>query len=299
MNLAHGGASPAPHDLWAAWGADPLVVVGILLAAWLYWSGRRRARVEAPVRRAALFALGMASLALALVSPLDAAAQALASAHMVQHLLLTVVAAPLLALSTPAATLLRGTPRAVRRASGPWRRRLRLTPRTTGRLRHPAVAWLLYVATLWFWHGAEAYDAALASEAVHALSHGTYLATGVLFWSVVVESARGRATSPGVGILLAFAAAMASVFLSALLTFAGTPWYAGYVGTTTPWGLGQLADQQLAGAIMWLPGGLVYLGTALTLLALWIRSSGPGDMAPSERAGVRAMDLPRTDGPTP
>jgi putative membrane protein len=286
MTLAHPGRPPVPHDLWSTWNADPLVVVGLVVGAWLFWSGRRRARARRDPRRAVFFALALLSLAIALLSPLDALAEALASAHMVQHLLLTLIAAPLLALSVPGATLLRGMPSVVRRTTGRWRGRLRLTPRNTAWVRHPAAALLLYVGTLWFWHGAVPYDAALASGVVHGLSHATYLATGVLFWRVIVDSARGRGISPGLGVLLAFAAAMQSVFLSALLTFARSPWYSGYAETTAPWGLEQLTDQQLAGAVMWLPGGLVYLGTALALLVTWIRSSGPGDVLLRDRYGA-------------
>jgi putative membrane protein len=285
MIFAHSERPPMPHDLWETWNTDPLLLAGLFLAASLFWSGRRRARTTHGSPRSAFFALAVITLAVALLSPLDALSEALASAHMVQHLLITLVAAPLLALSAPGSTLLRGTPTPVRRAAGRWRGRLRLTPRNTAWLRHPVLAWLLYVGTFWFWHAALPYDAALASESVHIVSHATYLITGVLFWRVLIDSARGRAISPGLGVLLAFAAAMQGVFLSALLTFASTPWYAGYAETTAPWGLEQLADQQLAGAIMWLPGGVVYLGTALTLLVTWIRQSGPGDLLPLERDG--------------
>lgn len=283
MIFSHPDRPPVPHDLWTAWNADPLVVVGLLAAVWLFWSGWRRRRVRRDTRRAGFFALGLFTLAVALLSPLDALAGALASAHMVQHLLFTLVAAPLLALSSPGATLVHGAPAAVRRTTGRWRSRLRLTARNTGRVRHPVVAWLLYVGTLWFWHAAVPYDTALASEPVHIVSHATYLLTAVLFWRVVADSARGPALSAGVGILLAFTAAMQGVFLSALLTFASSPWYSGYADTTAPWGLDPLADQQLAGAIMWLPGGVIYVGTALALLVTWIRESGPGHLLPAER----------------
>jgi putative membrane protein len=277
MIFTHPEQPPVPHDLMSAWNADPLVIGGLLALAWVFWSGRRRASSTRHPRRQVYFALALLALAIALLSPLEALSTALASAHMVQHLLLTLVAAPLLALSAPASTLMRGAPAAVRRATGRWRGRLHLRARNTAVLRHPAVAGLLYVGTLWIWHGAVPYDAALASEPVHVLSHATYLATGILFWRVVVNSARGRGTSPGLGVLLVFAAAMQSVFLSALLTFARGPWYSGYTDTTMSWGLDPLTDQQLAGAVMWVPGGVVYLATALVLLMAWLRQSGPAE----------------------
>jgi putative membrane protein len=278
--LAHPGQPPAPHDLWSAWNLDPVLLGGVLLAAWAYRRGQAGGpRREVDTWRARWFTLALVALAVALVSPLDAASTALASAHMVQHLLLVLVAAPLLALSAPASALLRGSPLAVRRASGRWRRRLGLTHRNLAVLRHPAVVWLLHVGVLWFWHAALPYDAALASEPLHLLEHASFLVTAVLFWRVLI-SPRGRGqVSPGLGVLLVFAMAMQSVVLSALLTFARTPWYSGYADTTAPWGLDPLADQQLAGVIMWIPAGGIYLVAALALLAGWVRATEREDVA--------------------
>jgi putative membrane protein len=275
--LAHPGQPPAPHDLWSAWNLDPVLLAGLLLAGWAY----RRGQPGGPRRpgdawRARCFALALAALAVALVSPLDAVSGALASAHMLQHLLLVLVTAPLLALSAPASAILRGSPLALRRASGRWRRRLGLTHRNLRVLRHPAAVWLLHVGVLWFWHAAVPYDAALASQPLHLLEHASFLVTGVLFWHVVI-GARGAGRVPnGLGVLLVFGMAMQSVLLSVLLTFARTPWYAGYAHTTASWGLAPLVDQQLAGAIMWIPAGGVYLAAALGLLASWVRAAEEG-----------------------
>ncbi len=133
--------------------------------------------------------------------------------------------------------------------------------------------WLAHVATLWFWHAAVPYDAALASGLIHAVEHGTFLLTGVLFWRTVVGGRTATRVVPGFGVLLIFGMAMQSVLLSLLLTFARTPWYAGYATTTRAWGLDPLADQQLAGVIMWVPAGAVYVVAALLLLVAWVRAS--------------------------
>jgi putative membrane protein len=277
--LAHLGQPPAPHDLWSAWNLDPVLLGGFVLAAWAY----RRGHASGPRRpvdswRARCFAAALAALGVALVSPLDALSGALASAHMVQHLLLILVAAPLLALSAPASAILRGSPLAVRRASGRWRRRLGLTHGNLAVLRHPAAAWLLSVGVLWFWHAAAPYDAALDNQLLHVLEHASFLVTAVLFWHAVV-GVRGADRVPGgLGVLLVFAMAMQSVLLSVLLTFARTPWYSGYATTTAPWGLDQLADQRLAGVIMWIPAGGIYLGAALVLLVTWVRSTEREDV---------------------
>jgi putative membrane protein len=276
--LAHPGQPPAPHDLWGAWNLHPVLLGGLLLAAWAY----RRGQTSGPKRRvdswrASCFAAALGALGLALLSPLDALSSALASAHMVQHLLLVLVAAPLLALSAPSSAILRGSPLAVRRASGRWRRRLGLTHRNLGVLRHPAAVWLLHVGVLWFWHAAAPYDAALESEPLHVLEHASFLVTAVLFWHVVVGVRGAARVSGGLGVLLVFTMAMQSVFLSVLLTFARTPWYSSYAETTASWGLDPLTDQQLAGVIMWIPAGGIYLVVALALLVAWIRATERDD----------------------
>ncbi|HSK94991.1 MAG TPA: cytochrome c oxidase assembly protein, partial [Euzebyales bacterium] len=271
--LASVGRPPVPQDVWGAWNLDPLLITGVVLAAWAYRRGRiggpRRA---ADVWRSRCFAGALVALAVALISPLDAMASALASAHMVQHVLLILVAAPLLALSAPSSALLRGTPPAVRRASTRWRRRFGLTHANLEPLRHPVTVWLLHAATLWLWHARVLYDAALTNPAVHIAEHATFVVTGLLFWRVVIGSRTTGRVSPGLAVLLIFTMALQSVFLSVLLVFARTPWYAGYATTTRAWGLDQLADQQLAGVIMWVPAGMIYVAAGLTVMITWLRA---------------------------
>ena len=278
--LAHPGQPPAPHDLWSAWNLHPVLLGGLLLAAWAYWRGQTSGpRRPIDTWRARCFTAALVALGLALLSPLDALSGALASAHMVQHLLLLLVAAPLLALSAPASAILRGSPLALRRASGRWRRRLGLTHGNLGVLRHPAAVWLLSVGVIWFWHAAAPYDATLDNQLLHVLEHASFLVTAVLFWQVVVGVRGAARVSGGLGVLLVFAMAMQSVFLSVLLTFARTPWYSGYAQTTAPWGLDPLTDQRLAGVIMWIPAGGIYLVVALALLVAWIRATEREDVA--------------------
>jgi putative membrane protein len=272
--LAHAGEAVAPQDLWSAWNLHPLPVVALLLGGWAYrrgMAGRRLRRPEA--WRARCFAGALVATALALVSPLDALSGRLASAHMVQHVLLVLVAAPLLVLGAPSAVLLHASPPGLRRMAGGWHRRHRRITKRLGELNTPTTVWLLHVATLWFWHAAAPYDAAVANQPLHVLEHVSFVVTGFLFWRVVIGARPERHVSEGFGVLLVFAMAMQSVFLSALLTFASTPWYSSYRTTTTAWGFDALADQRLAGAIMWVPAGVVYLAAALALLTAWMRSS--------------------------
>jgi putative membrane protein len=277
--FAHPGGPPAPHDLWGAWNPDPVLLAGLVLAAAAYRRDRAAHRREGETLRASCFAGGLVVVAIALISPLDALSGALASAHMVQHVLLLLVAAPLLALSAPSSTIVRGSPALVRRTGARWRKRLRLTRHNLRTLRHPATAWLLHVGTLWFWHAAVPYDAAIQSKLVHILEHFSFLFTGMLFWRVVIDTRSAGRVSHGLGVLLVFAMAMQSVLLSALLTFARTPWYSRYAATTAPWGLEPLADQQLAGVIMWIPAGALYLAAGLALMVAWIRATEREEVA--------------------
>lgn len=270
--LAHQGELQGLHDLWSRWNTDPVLVLGLAAAIWTYRRGARRPLRPRDVWRARACWLGLAAIGLALLSPLDALAAELASAHMVQHVLLVLVAGPLLAYSAPMPRFLTGAPVVVRRSTARARRRLRHVPGAIDTLRSPALAWVLHAATLWFWHASVPYDAALDSPVVHAIEHATFLATGVLFWSALLPMR--AAASHGYGALLVFTMAMQSTFLAALLTFAGSPWYAGYRQSTETWGLRPLADQQLAGVIMWVPAGLVYVGLGILLVAAWVRESG-------------------------
>ena len=280
LSLAHGGQPPLPHDLWTAWNLSLPLVLGLIVTMWIYVRGRRAAnrRNDAEVSRARCFAGALIVIFIALVSPLNALSDALASAHMVQHVLLVLVAAPLLTLSAPSATLLRGTPSPLHKVLGPLRGRLGQMWRRLPMMRNVAALWLLHTGTLWFWHAALPYEAALDNEIVHVTEHVTFFVTAVLFWHVVIGVRATERVSQGLGAMLVFGMALQSGFLSLLLTFAPTPWYSAYAVTTRAWGLEPLADQQLAGVIMWIPAGLVYLGVALALFVSWIRSSDPEDV---------------------
>jgi len=218
-------------------------------------SASASARARPPERwRRRCIAAAIATLAVAFVSPIEHLSSELASAHMVQHVLLLLVAAPLLALGTPPGMVPRWLP--------------------------PVAVWLAHAGTVWFWHAAGPYDAALENDFIHVAEHASFLVTAVLFWWIVIGGATRTPVSRGYGVLLVFAMAMQSVFLSVLLTFARTPWYSPYVKATPTWSLDPLADQQLAGVIMWIPAGLVYLGAGLALAVAWLREAEQETVAP-------------------
>ncbi|MDB4888162.1 MAG: hypothetical protein JWL61_17 [Gemmatimonadetes bacterium] len=259
---AHNGRAPEPHDLWRAWTFAPMVVLALIASALCYLIGLRahRARVRQArglsLWRPYSFAAGVLALAIALLSPLDAVSAALFSVHMVQHLLLVVVAAPLIVIGEPAYVMLWALPmRARRRIARGWRRLMTL--RTTWRvITYPVIAWTLHVAMLWLWHAPRAYDAALRLPWLHIVEHSAFFLTALLFWWVALDRRRLRV---GASTFYLFAAALQGTLLGALLTLARHPWYQSHYATTQPWGLSPLEDQQLAGLIMWIPAGLAYL----------------------------------------
>jgi cytochrome c oxidase assembly factor CtaG len=182
------------------------------------------------------------------------------------------VAAPLIALGAPAYAMLWAFAPGGRRAVGRWWQGS-LPARVAGVLGRPAVAWGLSVVALVFWHLPAPYRAALRDEGIHALEHLSFLGSGVLFWWVLLRPDGVRRLDPGLGVLYVFTAMLPGGLLGALLTFAGRPLYAGQSAAAALWGLTPLGDQQLAGLIMWMPGGAVHLAAAAVLFVLWLRES--------------------------
>lgn len=295
--LAHGGQPLAPHDLWGAWESAPLLVLALAGLALVYlqavanlWHAAGRGRGVGPWRLAA-FLGGLALLGLALLSPIDALGGVLFSAHMVQHVLLMMAAAPLLAAGAPAHIWLWALPLAARRRLGRGWGRLAFVGRLLHLLRLPLVVWLASALVMWLWHAPALYEAALQDDAIHQLEHGLFLGSAWLFWAEVVRRPSSRGLGDARAVLLLFTTALHSSMLGVLITFSPTPWYATYDGTTAAWGLTPLADQQLAGVIMWVPAGMVYLGATLALIGARLAQLERRDALPvlRTRAGTMAQ----------
>ncbi|WP_119679769.1 cytochrome c oxidase assembly protein [Indioceanicola profundi] len=272
--LGHAGAGwIGPNEVWHAWTLDPLVLVPMALGWWLYGRGMAR---EPRFRdsRAVAFAAGMALLALGLVWPLDAMGETLFSAHMAQHMVLTVFAPPLLLLGRPAGPVLVALPIRLRRTMAIAARKLR---RWIEPLLGPTTASLLHGAAVWAWHAPVAFDAALADEWVHRAEHASFFLTGLLFWAMVLRAvrARDRMAAPAAAGALLFTL-MHSGLLGCLIAFAPEPLYA-YGIRPTAWGISPLTDQQLAGLVMWVPAGFAYIGAGVGLLALWLNRMTPAE----------------------
>jgi putative membrane protein len=257
------------HDLWQAWSFDPGIVIPLALTAFLYARGARPLR-GVSIRQLFFFWSGWLFLVIALLSPLHPLGEVLFSAHMTQHEILMLVAAPLLVLARPLAPMLWGLPMGWRKGLGRWSKGT-MVRRSWRAVTNPFTAWWLQAAALWLWHAPSLFQATLKSDWVHAAQHASFLLSALLFWWSLFY-ASGRA-SYGASFLYIFTTAIHTSILGALLTFAHSVWYPAYGTAAQAWGLTPLEDQQLGGLIMWIPAGLVYLGAGLGLFALWLRES--------------------------
>jgi cytochrome c oxidase assembly factor CtaG len=225
-----------------------------------------------PAWRTAAFFLGLAALVVALASPIDVYASTSFTVHMVQHMLLTVAAAPLLMLGAPIRPLLRGLPAVVRSTVVRPLARSIVVRRIVHLMRHPLVAAGLYVGGLYAWHVPGLYDAAVADAGVHVLEHAWFFLSALLFWSVVIDPEPFRATlgyAARLPYLLVMGAAQNTV-LGGVLSFTTRPLYTSYAGDTALFGFDRVTDQRVGGAIMWVAGDLVFLAAASIAFFLWL-----------------------------
>jgi putative membrane protein len=207
----------------------------------------------------------------ALVSPMHPAGEVLFSAHMLQHELLMLIAAPLLVLGRPLIPFLWGLPPGWRRRAG-LLSKPRWVQATWNAFTSPFIAWLIHGVALWAWHVPRIFEATLDSDLVHSLQHFSFLASALLFWWALLRR-RNAGMEYGAAVLYVFTTAIHSSILGALLTFSSVVWYPAYSATTSAWGLTPLEDQQLGGLIMWVPGGIVFVAAGLALLRAWIDES--------------------------
>jgi putative membrane protein len=261
-----------PGELLTAWTYDPGILIPLAVTAVLYARGQR-VRGVATARQRTLFWSGWMTLILALLSPLHEAGESLFSAHMLQHEVLMLVAAPLLVLSRPMVPMLHGMPISWRKFVGRWSKLRPVTGFWHG-ITDPFSAWWTHAAALWIWHFPPLFDATLDNDWIHALQHASFFLSALLFWWSLFY-ARGR-DSYGTGVLYIFTTAVHTSILGALLTLTTRVWYTAYGNLPVGWGLTPIEDQQLGGLIMWVPAGLVYLGSGLALFAGWLRA---GDAA--------------------
>jgi putative membrane protein len=249
----------------SAW--DVLAVLLLLAGGVLYAAGQRRmARRAATIRRAerGAFWAGWAVMLAAVLPPLDRLAGERFSAHMLQHELLMLVGVPLMIAGRPLAAWLWGVPDVIRPAAG---RVLQTTP--VGSLWRgltlPVVAWALHGLAVWLWHVPQLYELAVRNEAVHAFQHGVFVGTSVLFWWGLVYGRYGRA-GYGASVFYVFTTVVHTGLLGAVFTLTDMPLYPIYAERAPD----PLADQQLAGLVMWVPAGLILTTAGIGLFAAWL-----------------------------
>ncbi|MCA1644290.1 MAG: cytochrome c oxidase assembly protein [Chloroflexi bacterium] len=288
-----------PASLWTAWSPDPLILVSLSVLGWSYARGTgalwRAAGPDRGIRswQAATFAAGVFVVAVALISPLDALADVLFSAHMAQHLLLMSVAAPSLALGAPHLALLWSVKRSSRVALGHlvqrlhWIRVLSALP----------VAFGVHSLALWLWHAPPLYEGALRYAPLHAFEHVVLLGTGFVFWSAAFTGLAHGGRTLGASFLYVFVLGAQCTGLGALITLSARPWYASYATSTAAWGLSARDDQALAGALMWVPAGMLYLAFALLLFGAWLQPRPAVSRAASDRLRQPRAHLPGAPAP--
>ncbi len=285
LALAHdAGVLPAPTagTFVFDWGFDPTLWLPAIATLALWQACVRRVNRSHPDHRVArfrtvTFVAGIAVVLYALDSGVGLYDDTLLSDHMVQHLLLTLVAPPLLLLAGPVTLALQAAPVDVRRR---WLLPL-LHSRLLRQLSRPVVAWVMFAAVLWGTHFSPVYELSLENNWVHDGEHLLYLASALLFWLPVVgRNPAPWRLSPAASVLYTALQMPQMTFLAVAIFMAPEPLYPYYVNAARTWGSTPLADQQLAGGIMWVAGDLVFMVILMLLVVAWMRDE--------ERRAVRA-----------
>jgi putative membrane protein len=278
--LAHGSES---HHLWSRWNFDALTITSLAALSILYAVGLARLWRSAGAARGVsrgqplAFAAAILALVVALLSPLDPASDELQSAHMIQHMLIMMIAAPLFVMGAPALVMLWALPRAWRHdiaqqlgRLGSWRPPWYL-------LWQPVLLCALFALALWVWHFPALYEAALRNRPVHEVQHISFFVVSCLFWRVLLDPLSRLRMNVAAGVLYLFVTSLHATFLGVFMTLSPRVWYADYVPRTPTWNLTPLEDQQLAGLIMWMPACMLYAIVAAVMFALWVHHGDRDD----------------------
>src|SRR6266516_3210590 len=266
-------------DFWLTqWNWEPSIFLGTALITGLYLYAitalRKKYFPAEHVNRAQIsaFLVGIFIMFLALVSPLDELGDSyLFSAHMVQHLCLTILGPPLLLLGTPE-----------------WMVKPALRNKVIFKvakvLTYPVVAFVLYNADFWLWHAPPLYNATLENQTIHILEHLTFIVFGLLYWWPIFSPSKDLPRLPfGGQILYLFLSGMPSVLLGAGLTFS-PPLYAPYIAAPRVWGISAATDQQLGGLIMWVPVSILYIIIMSVLFIHWMQQQEAKQLAQEAEA---------------
>lgn len=264
-------------SVWSDWSFEPGVVACIAVPALLYAIGARRSR-GVTTGRMFCFWGGIAMLVLALVSPIDAMGDQLFSAHMAEHEILMLAAAPLFVLAQPIPALLWGLPFAARRAIGQTAK-APILRRLWRSVTQPLHAWWIHAAVLWVWHDPVLFMATLRNDAIHTAQHLCFFLSALCFWWALFQT--HQRAQYGYGVFYVFTTAVHTGILGALMIFSPRVIYTIYEPTTPAWGLTPLEDQQLGGLIMWVPAGAAYMAAGLALFHAWMQSASRAASGPA------------------
>ncbi len=272
------------------WAFDPMTVAFLLGLGSAYVAGTVRARRRGhplPPGRLLAFGSGWVALTVALVSPVDVYADVSFTVHMLQHLLLTLVAPPLLALGAPISLALRTLPRGPARALASA-----LRSRPAGWLANPVVGWALFVGVPVVVHASRLFDLALRSTEWHAVEHGLWICAALVYWWPIV----GSDPSPHpmrypVRMLSMLLAMPAMAFLALGIYSADAPLYPTYAALPAPWGPDALADQRAAAVLMWLAGNLAMVVAMLLVAASWKRHDDEAQRRREAREDAMALPV--------
>jgi putative membrane protein len=269
-------AHRAPLDRrvdWYDWNSDPVIWLSLTLVGGLYlrglvalW-GRASVGRGVSMRQVSMFVAGFGALSVALLTPLDLLSDQLAWVHMVQHMILMTVAAPLIVSGAPLLVCLWGLAPRDRQLYGRFRHVLSRWRFPWRQLWNPLLVWAIYAMAMWVWHVPKLYQAALRYQPVHDLQHVTFFVAACWFWRVLLDPLSRFRVAAGLGVIALFTTTLHATVLGVFMTIAPTPWYPDYVGRTDLWGWSALEDQQLAGLIMWMPACVSYALVAIILLA--------------------------------
>jgi cytochrome c oxidase assembly factor CtaG len=281
---------PVARAALSSWSWRPEVIIPLVILGTLFVVGWRRLRARGgrvtgwralgATWRPVSYIAGLLVVALALLSPFDVLVQQLFFMHMIQHLLLIMIAPLLLLLPNPLPFLLWGLPGPLRLRGGGALNRVIHKESVTGRalraLTTPVIVWFIFVGTIIGWHDPSLYNAALRSEWVHDLEHLTMFGAGMLYWWVISGAGPRLHKNLSRVAKIAFILAVIppNMALGIVLAFSQQPIYAFYNDMPRLWGISALADQRISGVIMWIPGNMMQFMTALAIIFLILSGEG-------------------------
>jgi cytochrome c oxidase assembly factor CtaG len=291
LPLLSGGHGVSPRGFWYSWAEEPLLTLAVFAAAAAYTVGLSRMRAAAPNIdfprwRVWCYAGGVLAFVIAILSPVAAYSEELFFMHMVQHILLLLIAPPLILLGTPLLPLLRALPRGQRIAVARLARPGQPLARVSHWLTQPIVAVVMFVGSIAVWHIPHFYDAAQGRTFMHDLEHAMFHGAALLYWWPIVYPARGRRRlSTGWSFPYLLPPFLEGMLIGALLTFAGSPVYESYAALDARpiWGFNTLQDQELGGLIMWVPGGMFILIPLIGSLVRLVHEDNAKAVRPSHR----------------